>query len=87
VYPTIIIETLNTKSKYRDTKQRAQSGLTTSVGDNRLGGVNQHEDPAESWAMLKMMFLEGDQHHHIQRLTNKFYGMAMKEGGETSTHT
>lgn len=32
---------------------------TMSAGDNRLGAVNQHEDPAESWAMLKMMFLEG----------------------------
>ena len=60
-YPIIIANISYTEVKLREAKQRALTGLTMSVGDNLLGVVNQHEDPADAWSMLKSMFSTGDQ--------------------------
>lgn len=53
--------------------------MSLFVGDNLLGAINQHEDPPDTWGMLKSMFSAGDQ-QHIQVLSNRLYGMTMREG-------
>jgi hypothetical protein len=84
-YPVSVGGVEYTEKKLQEAKQRAQIGLTMSVGDNLLGAINQHEDPADTWGMLKSMFSAGDQ-QQIQMLTNRLYGMTMREGEDINTY-
>ena len=60
-YPVSVGGVEYIEKKLQEAKQRTQTGLTMFIGDNLLGAVNQHEDLAGTWEMLKSMFSAGDQ--------------------------
>jgi hypothetical protein len=75
----------NTAEKLHETKQRVRSGLILFVSDSFVGLVAGKSDPANSWDVLKRMYNSRDQ-QQILLLTNKLFGISMKEGNDVSAY-
>jgi hypothetical protein len=81
-YPvTIDGITYMSEERVQSEKQRARSSLILSVVDTLVGFIAGKDDPADSSELLRLMYNSGDQ-QQILFLTNKLFGLTLKEGSD-----